>query len=443
MTSPSTAKTPGLLERLFRLRENGTSVRQEFFGGLTSFMACCYLIFVIPSMLADAGMDRTAVTGAVVLTTIVVTLIMGLWANYPVVVAPGLGITAFFAYYVCGPAGFTWQAGLGAVLVSGMVFFLLTVTRIRQWIVDSVPKDLKYAIVVGIGTFIAFIGFKNCGIVVSNESTSVALGDLTDPKVLLALFGFFLTAVLNVMGIRAAMIVGILATTALGVVTGHVSLPEGSWLSTGFPDISKTFFQLDLPGALSHGLSTIIFTLTMVDLFDNMGVLIGVARKAGLMKDDGSIRNLDRAFISDSIGTMLSSVFGTTTATSYLESAAGAVAGARTGLSSVFAAGFFVLALFFIPLIAIVPAFATAPILILVGAFMMQECVHIRFDRLDVAIPAFLTIVGMPLTYNIATGFGFGFVSYTVIAVLTGRAREVHPLMYIVSIAFAINFALR
>lgn len=443
MSNPNNARSFGLLERLFRLNEHGTSVRQEFFGGLTSFMACCYLIFVIPSMLADAGMDRTAVTGAVVLTTIVVTLIMGLWANYPVVVAPGLGITAFFAYYVCGPAGFSWQAGLGAVLVSGMVFFLLTVTRIRQWIVDSVPKDLKYAIVVGIGTFIAFIGFKNCGIVVSNESTSVALGDLTDPKVLLALFGFFLTAVLNVMGIRAAMIIGILATTALGVVTGHASLPEGSWLSAGFPDISKTFFQLDLPGALSHGLFTIIFTLTMVDLFDNMGVLIGVARKAGLMKDDGSIRNLDRAFISDSIGTMLSSVFGTTTATSYLESAAGAVAGARTGLSSVFAAGFFVLALFFVPLIAIVPGYATAPILILVGAFMMQECVHIRFDRLEIAIPAFLTIVGMPLTYNIATGFGFGFVSYTIIAVLTGRAREVHPVMYIVSIAFAINFALR
>lgn len=443
MSNPSPAQSSGLLERLFRLKEHGTSVRQEFFGGLTSFMACCYLIFVIPSMLADAGMDRTSVTGAVVLTTIVVTLIMGLWANYPVVVAPGLGITAFFAYYVCGPAGFTWQAGLGAVLISGVVFFLLTVTHIRQWIVDSVPKDLKYAIVVGIGTFIAFIGFKNCGIVVSNESTSVALGDLTDPKVLLALFGFFLTAVLNVMGIRAAMIIGILATTALGVVTGYASLPEGSWLSAGFPDISKTFFQLDLQGALSHGLFTIIFTLTMVDLFDNMGVLIGVARKAGLMKDDGSIRNLDRAFISDSVGTMLSSVFGTTTATSYLESAAGAVAGARTGLSSVFAAGFFALALFFIPLIAIVPGYATAPILILVGAFMMQECVHIRFDRLEIAIPAFLTIVGMPLTYNIATGFGFGFVSYTIIAVLTGRAREVHPVMYIVSIAFAINFALR
>ena len=264
MSNPSNARSSGLLERLFRLNEHETSVRQEFFGGLTSFMACCYLIFVIPTMLADAGMDRTAVTGAVVLTTIVVTLIMGLWANYPVVVAPGLGITAFFAYYVCGPAGFSWQAGLGAVLVSGMVFFLLTVTRIRQWIVDSVPKDLKYAIVVGIGTFIAFIGFKNCGIVVSNESTSVALGDLTDPKVLLALFGFFLTAVLNVMGIRAAMIIGILATTALGVVTGHASLPEGSWLSAGFPDISKTFFQLDLQGALSHGLFTIIFSILIL-----------------------------------------------------------------------------------------------------------------------------------------------------------------------------------
>ena len=322
MSTSSSAQSSGLLERLFHLKENGTSVRQEFFGGLTSFMACCYLIFVIPTMLADAGMDRVAVTGAVILTTIVVTLIMGLWANYPVVVAPGLGITAFFAYYVCGPAGFTWQAGLGAVLISGIVFFLLTVTHIRQWIVDSVPKDLKYAIVVGIGTFIAFIGFKNCGIVVSNEATSVALGDFSDPKVLLALFGFFLTAILNVLGIRTAMIIGILATTALGIVTGHASLPEGSWFSTGFPDISATFFQLDLSGALSHGLFTIIFTLTMVDLFDNMGVLIGVARKAGLMKEDGSIRNLDRAFISDSIGTMLSSVFGTTTATSYLESAA-------------------------------------------------------------------------------------------------------------------------
>ena len=443
MSTPSSAQSSGLLERLFHLKENGTSVRQEFFGGLTSFMACCYLIFVIPNMLADAGMDRVAVTGAVILTTIVVTLIMGLWANYPVVVAPGLGITAFFAYYVCGPAGFTWQAGLGAVLISGIVFFLLTVTHIRQWIVDSVPKDLKYAIVVGIGTFIAFIGFKNCGIVVSNEATSVALGDFSDPKVLLALFGFFLTAILHVLGIRTAMIIGILATTALGLVTGHASLPEGSWFSAELPDISATFFQLDLSGALSHGLFTIIFTLTMVDLFDNMGVLIGVARKAGLMKDDGSIRNLDRAFISDSIGTMLSSVFGTTTATSYLESAAGAVAGARTGLSNLFAAVFFVLALFFIPLIAIVPGYATAPILILVGAYMMQECVHIRFDRLEIAIPAFLTIVGMPLTYNIATGFGFGFVSYTIIAVLTGRAREVHPVMYIVSIAFAINFALR
>lgn len=443
MSTEQVSKRPSFWERYFALSDHGTSVRQEFFGGLTTFMATCYLIFVIPGMLADAGMDRTAVTGAVILTTLVVTLIMALWANYPVVVAPGLGITAFFAYYICGPAGFTWQAGLGAVLVSGIVFFLLTVTRIRQWIVDAVPQDLKYAIVVGIGTFIAFIGLKNGGIVVSDPSTSVALGNFHDPKVLLFLFGFFLTTILIVLHVRTAMIVGILMTTLVGLLTGQASLPEGSWFSAEFPDLSATFFQLDLTGALSHGLFTIIFTLTMVDLFDNMGVLIGVARKAGLMNAEGKIRDLDRAFIADSIGTMLSSVFGTTTATSYLESAAGVTAGARTGLSSLFAAGFFALALFFIPLIAVVPSYATAPVLVLVGALMMQECVHIRFDRLDVAIPAFLTIVGMPLTYNIATGFGFGFVSYTIIALLTGRATKVHPVMYIVSIAFAVNFALR
>lgn len=443
MSTNTAPQTSGLLDRLFGLTKNGTSIRQECIGGLTTFMATCYLIFVIPGMLADAGMDRTAATGAVILTTIVVSLIMGLWANYPVVVAPGLGITAFFAYYVCGPAGFTWQAGLGAVLISGIVFFLLTVTRIRQWIIDSVPIDLKYAIVVGIGTFIAFIGLKNCGIVVSDAATSVALGNFHDPKVLLSVFGFFLTTVLIVLQVRAAMIIGILVTTLLGLLFGQTSLPEGSWVSANFPDISATFFQLDLQGALSHGIFTIIFTLTMVDLFDNMGVLLGVARKAGLMDENGKIRHLDRAFISDSIGTMLSSIFGTTTATSYLESAAGAAAGARTGLSTVFAAGLFCLALFFIPLIAVVPSYATAPVLVIVGALMMQECVHIRFDRLDVAIPAFLTIVGMPLTYNIATGFGFGFVSYTIIALLTGNARKVHPVMYVVSIAFAVNFALR
>jgi AGZA family xanthine/uracil permease-like MFS transporter len=431
------------LDRFFGLQENHTSVSQEVAAGLTTFMAMCYLIFVIPSMLADAGMPREAVTGSVVLITTIVTLIMGLWAKYPVGVAPGLGITAFFAYFVCGPGGFTWQAGLGAVLISGIVFFLLTVTRIRQWIVNAVPMDLKLAIVVGIGCFISLIGLKNAGIVVADKSTFVALGNLTKPEVLLSVACFFVTVALMVLKVRGAMLIGILATTAVGIALGITELPKGSWVSFKFPDISPVFMQLDLRGALSHGLVSIIFTLTMVDLFDNMGVLIGLARKCGFMNDKGEIKNLDRAFITDSIGTMLSSVIGTTTSTSYLESASGVAAGGRTGLTAVVISLCFFVSILFIPLVSIVPNYATAPILIIVGALMMQEVVHIHFEKLEIAVPAFLTIVTMPFTFNIATGFGFGFVSYAIIHVLIGRWRQVTPFMYVIAACFVINFVMR
>lgn len=310
-----------VIERFFGLKENGTSVSQEVSAGITTFMAMSYLIFVIPSMLADGGIPRDAATSSVILVTVAVTLLMGLWARYPVGVAPGLGITAFFAYYVCGPAGFTWQAGLGAVFISGIVFFLLTVTRIRQFIVNAVPIDLKLAIVVGIGAFIALIGMKSAGLVIADPSTFVALGNVTKPEVQLSVFCFFLTAALMVKGFRAAMLIGILSTTAIGVILGVTELPKGAWVSFSLPDTSAVFMQMDLKGALSHGLLSIIFTLTMVDLFDNMGVLIGLARKCGFMRPDGEIRNLDRAFVTDSIGTMFSACMGTTTATSYLESA--------------------------------------------------------------------------------------------------------------------------
>lgn len=299
-----------VVERLFSLKENGTSVSQEISAGVTTFMAMSYLIFVIPSMLADGGIPRDAATSSVILVTVAVTLLMGLWARYPVGVAPGLGITAFFAYYVCGPAGFTWQAGLGAVFISGIVFFLLTVTRIRQFIVNAVPIDLKLSIVVGIGAFIALIGMKSAGLVIADPSTFVALGNVTQPEVQLSVFCFFLTAALMVKGFRAAMLIGILATTALGVILGVTELPKGAWVSLTLPDISAVFMQMDLQGALSHGLLSIIFTLTMVDLFDNMGVLIGLARKCGFMRPDGEIRNLDKAFITDSIGTMFSACMG-------------------------------------------------------------------------------------------------------------------------------------
>lgn len=358
-------------------------------------------------------------------------------------VAPGLGITAYFAYFVCGPMGFTWQAGLAAVFISGVVFFLLTVTRIRQLIIDSVPLDLKLATAAGIGAFIAFIGMKNCGLIVVDSSTGVALGDMTKPEVLLAIAGFFITAVLTLKNVPGGMVIGIIVTTVISLVLGVQKLPEGDWLSLAVPDLSTTFLALDFPSALSHGLFTIIFTLTMVDLFDNMGTLIGLSRKAGFMEPDGHIRHLDRAFITDSIGTMFSGIVGATTATSYLESAAGVAAGGRTGLTAVTTAALFAAAFFLIPLVGIVPGYATAPALIMVGVFMMQEVVHIQFDRLEIAIPSFLMIIGMPLTFNIATGFGFGFISYTLIKVFTGKWEDVTPIMYIISAAFAVNFVLR
>ena len=431
------------LESLFRLKENNTSVRQELLAGLTTFMAMSYLIFVVPSMLADAGIPKDAAIASTIFVTIVITLLMGLWAKFPVGVAPGLGITAYFAYFVCGPMGFTWQAGLAAVFISGVVFFLLTVTRIRQLIIDSVPLDLKLATAAGIGAFIAFIGMKNCGLIVVDSSTGVALGDMTKPEVLLAIAGFFITAVLTLKNVPGGMVIGIIVTTVISLVLGVQKLPEGDWLSLAVPDLSTTFLALDFPSALSHGLFTIIFTRTMVDLFDNMGTLIGLSRKAGFMEPDGHIRHLDRAFITDSIGTMFSGIVGATTATSYLESAAGVAAGGRTGLTAVTTAALFAAAFFLIPLVGIVPGYATAPALIMVGVFMMQEVVHIQFDRLEIAIPSFLMIIGMPLTFNIATGFGFGFISYTLIKVFTGKWEDVTPIMYIISAAFAVNFVLR
>ena len=265
-----------MLEKIFDLKANGTSVRQELRAGLTSFMAMCYLIFVVPSMLADAGMPRESAVAAVIWVTIAITLLMGLWARFPVGVAPGLGITAFFAYYVCGPAGYSWQTGLGAVFISGVFFMLLTVTRVRQMIIDAVPMDLKYAIVVGIGAFIAFIGLKNCGIVVADPSTFVTLGPLTKPEALLALGGLALMAMLMCLRVPGSMIIGILTVTVAGVLCGVTAMPEQAFSGFSLPLPTETFMQMDLKGALHHGLISIIFTLTMVDLFDNMGVLIGL-----------------------------------------------------------------------------------------------------------------------------------------------------------------------
>ncbi|MCR4667480.1 MAG: NCS2 family permease [Desulfovibrio sp.] len=432
-----------LLERLFHLVENKTTVRRELLAGLTSFMAMCYLIFVVPAMLADAGMPRDSAVASTIWITIAATLLMGIYANFPVAVAPGLGITAFFAYYVCGPGGYDWQTGLGAVFISGVVFLLLTATRIRQLIIDSVPIDLKYSVVVGIGAFIAFIGMKNCGIVVADPSTFVTLGTLSSPQTLLAILGIFLTGALHSARVPGGMLLSIIVVSALGIIFGVSSMPRGALFNPVPPLPLDTFARLDISGALEHGLFSIIFTLTMVDLFDNMGTLIGLSQKAGFIERDGHIKNLDKALVSDSIATMGSAVIGATTASTYLESATGVAEGGRTGLTAVTIAMLFFLTLFCAPLVAVVPTYATAPTLIVVGAMMMQECIRIRFNDFLVALPAFLTIVTMPLTFNIATGFCFGFVSWVGIRLLTGRFRDLNVLMICLAVCFAINFALR
>ena len=429
----------------FRLADNKTTIRNEFFGGLTTFMAMSYVVFVVPGMLADAGMPKEPAITALICITVAVTLGMGLWANFPVGVAPGLGISAFFAYYVCGTLHLPWQTALGAVFISGTVFLLLTVTRLRQMIIDAVPMDLKYAIVAGIGTFIAFIGLKNCGIIVAHPQNFVALGNVTAPASLLALGGVCCIGAMMARGIKVAIPAGILLITLAGMLVGEVPVPSSlsDVMTFSIPSPAPLIGQLDIMGAVHYGLFSIIFTITVVDLFDNIGTLIGLSRKANLMDESGHIPGLDRALITDSVGAMGSACMGMPTVTAYIESASGIAAGGRTGLTAVFTALFFLLTLLFVPLVAMVPSFATAPALVIVGALMMQEVTAINFTDFRIALPAFLTIVMMPLTFSIAAGFGFGFISYVLLQALTGRAKEVSMTMWVISLCFAVNFALR
>lgn len=435
----------GLLERIFKIKEKGSTVKTEILAGLTTFVAVSYIIFVNPNILSDAGIPKEAAIGATIYATVATTLLMGLWANFPVAVAPGMGLNAFFAYYIVGKLGLPWQVALGAVFFSGLIFILLTITKARQAIIDAVPLNLKYSIVVGIGLFIAFIGLKNAGIVVSDPNTFVSLGHMASPQTLLVCFGLVVTGGLVALNIKGAILFGILITTVLGMLVGQVGVPHGisDIISLSPPSVSATFLQLDIMGALNYGLFSILFTLTIVDLFDNMGVLIGVSRKANFMDEKGHIKNLDKALMTDAAGTVMSSLLGTSTVTSYIESAAGIAEGGKTGLTAVVVALLFVLALFFAPLVSLVPAFATSPALIIVGAFMMAEVKHITFDDFTDAFPAFMTIVMMPLTYSIASGFGFGFISFTLLKTISGRVKEVSWIMWLVTVAFLFNFYLR
>ena len=440
-----TQANPGFLERFFKLREKNTTVKTEVLAGLTTFIALAYIIFVNPNILSEAGIPKEAAIASTIWIAALSTMVMGVFANYPVALAPGMGLNAFFAYYVCGTLGLHWTVALGAVFFSGVLFLILTVSHIRQAIINSVPQNLRVAISVGIGLFIAFIGLKCTGLIIPDKATFIGLGHVTDPTTMLSLFGLVLTGALMARNIQGSILIGIIVTTLLSMVLGYSPVPHaiGDVISTSLPHMGETFGKLDIAGAWNYGIVSIIFTFTVVELFDNMGTLIGLTSKAKLIKPNGEIENLDRALTTDAVGTICSSIFGTSTVTSYIESAAGIAAGGKTGLTAVTVSICFLIALLFAPLVGLVPGFATAPPLILVGALMMSEVGKINFVDFSDGLPAFLTIIMMPLTGSIANGFAFGFVSYVFMKTAVGKYKEVSWIMWLVSIAFVINLVMR
>ena len=440
-----TQANQGFLDRFFKLREKNTTVKTEVLAGLTTFIALAYIIFVNPNILSEAGIPKEAAIASTIWIAALSTMVMGVFANYPVALAPGMGLNAFFAYYVCGTLGLHWTVALGAVFFSGVLFLILTVSHIRQAIINSVPQNLRVAISVGIGLFIAFIGLKGTGLIIPDKATFIGLGHVTDPTTMLSLFGLVLTGALMARNIQGSILIGIIVTTLLSMVLGYSPVPHaiGDVISTSLPHMGETFGKLDIAGAWNYGIVSIIFTFTVVELFDNMGTLIGLTSKAKLIKPNGEIENLDRALTTDAVGTICSSIFGTSTVTSYIESAAGIAAGGKTGLTAVTVSICFLIALLFSPLVGLVPGFATAPPLILVGALMMSEVGKINFVDFSDGLPAFLTIIMMPLTGSIANGFAFGFVSYVFMKTAVGKYKEVSWIMWLVSIAFVINLVMR
>lgn len=432
----------GFLDRYFKLKAKGTNVRTEVVAGLTTFVAMAYIIFVNPSILQMAGIPIEAAVAATIWSAALCTIAMGLFANLPVAMAPGMGLNAFFTFYVCKTVGLSWETALGAVFVSGIVFLILTVTKLRQMIIDSVPMSLKSATVVGIGMFIAFVGLQSSNIIVESPATKVTLGAFSDPKVDLALLGVVIIGALLSLKVRAAMLIGIVVVTVIGMILGVSKAPESisDVVSFSFPGMGETFMKMDIVGAFHYGLVSIIFTFTVVELFDNIGTLIGVTKAAGLIDKDGKIENGDRALLTDSIGTLVSSAMGTCTVTSYVESSAGVNVGGRTGLTAVVVGICFLLAFFFSPLASLIPSYATAPALIVVGAMMMKNVQGIDFTDFSESIPAFLTVIMMPMTYSIGNGFGFGFASYCIMKLITGKYRQVTPIMWCVTIFLIIGF---
>ena len=427
-----------MLERLFQLKAHNTTVRTEVLAGITTFLTMAYILFVNPEMLAKTGMDHGAVFVATCLAGAIGSLIMGLLANYPIALAPGMGLNAFFTYTVVMTMGYTWQTALGAVFLSGAIFFLLSIFKIREWIINSIPLALRAGIAAGIGLFLAIIALKNAGIVVDHPATLVGLGDMSKGGALLACLGFFVIAALAYRKVTGAVMIGILLVTGLSIVLG---LSELQGVVSMPPSLMPTLLQLDIAGALDIGLISVIFAFLFVDLFDTSGTLVGVAQKADLLDKDGKMPRLGRALLADSTATMAGAALGTSTTTSYIESAAGISAGGRTGLTACVVAALFLLALFFAPLAGAVPAYATAPALLFVAVLMMSSLAQIDWDDLTVAAPVVVAALAMPLTFSIANGIAFGFIAWTAVKVLAGRWRELNPAMWVLSALFVVKLA--
>ena len=425
-----------LIERLFRLEENHTTIRRELLGGMTTFVTMAYIIVVNPQILAQAGMPAEGVVFATCLSAAVATLVMGLYANYPIALAPGMSLNAYFTYSVCLGMHVPWQTALGAVFFSGILFVLLTVTRVREQIVNGIPHCLKHATAGGIGMFIAFVGLRSAKLVVASPATMVSLGSFSDKEVQAACIGIIFMMGLMVRRVNGAILLGILATTLYGISRGMAHWPAAL---VAMPHPGSTFLRLDIKSAIHLGLAEIIFIFLFVDLFDNVGTMLGVCQQGGFVKD-GKIPRAGRALLADGVGTIFGALSGTSTVTSYIESAAGVAAGARTGLSNVIVAGLFLGAMFFSPLAAAIPDFATAPALILVGALMTQSIGEVDWKEFSEAFPAFVTLVATPLTFSIATGLSLGLISYTAAKLAAGKYREVNLLLWILTILFLVRY---
>ena len=436
MTTPNPA-SENVLERLFKLSENKTTFCTEVLAGVTTFLTMCYIIIVNPMILSETGMDHGAVFVATCLAAAIGCLVMGIIANYPIALAPGMGLNAYFTYSVCMGMGVPWQTALAAVFMSGLIFIAISMFKIREAIVNAIPMSLKLAIGGGIGLFLALIALKNSGIIVDNPATLVGLGDLKQPTVLLTLFGFLMIVVLHHFKVRGAIIISILVLTAISTFMG---LSEFKGVVGEIPSIAPTFLQMDFEGLFTASLVGVIFVFFLVDLFDSTGTLVGVAHRAGLLQD-GKLPRLKKALFADSTAIVAGAALGTSSTTPYIESSAGVAAGGRTGLTAVVVGVLFVLCLFLAPLAQSVPGFATAPALLFVGVLMIQGITHIEWDDITEAVPAFLTIVFMPFAYSIADGIAMGFISYALIKLCTGKASTVPYMVWIVAVLWAVKFA--